>query len=160
MLTLIHGCGSPPSSVEEISSQIKSVTYLGESPSRTVQIEFDAFRGSDTFYFFVASEEMFEVLEKLKMYFVDNQTRVEFVLNAVLQDQYGNSLEETIMTVPFSMAEIEKVNFDNPDFLSFQLLNLAEQVNYSHPIGRDLVRIYCVDQDHRRFARRFCSLEP
>ena len=60
------------------------------------------------------------------------------------------------MTVPFSMAEIEKINFGNPNFLSFDLLNLAGEVTYSHPVGRDLVRAYCVDQDNQRFAQSFC----
>ena len=104
---------------------------------------------------------MFEVASKLKTYFPENQSRIEFVLYTSLRDRYGNSFEENIMTVPFSMAEIEKINFGNPNFLSFDLLNLAGEVTYSHPVGRTLYApialIKTISDSHRAFACPRCD---
>lgn len=149
--------GRTPDSIEEISRRIKSVKYFGEAPTRVLQVELSVVSSSGGLWFFRESEEMFKVARDLKAHFPEDQEGVFFSLNTRLVDAYGNTSEEPAMRVAFIMEDIRRINFDNPNFTSYNLLELAHEVQYLHPVARDLVDTYCVDRGNERFAPSFCG---
>ena len=148
--------GRTPDSIEEISKRIKSVTYFGEAPTRALQVAVSVVSSSGGLWFFRESEEMFKVARDLQAHFPENQEAAIFSLDAGLVDACGNTSEEPAMRVAFVMDDIRRINFDNPNFTNYDLLELAFDVEYLHPLARDWVYSYCVDRGNERFAPSFC----
>ena len=113
----------------------------------------------ERFWFLERAEKMFRLVKAFQSQslFSTIDGVVEFALVARLRDRYGNTSEDTVIVVSFRSADLERINFDNPNFVSSDLLELVHDTEYLHYVGADLVRSYCVEGEWERFAPFFCS---
>lgn len=84
---------------------------------------------------------------------------MEFRIITELEDRYGNTKEDAIMTIGFTGSDIEKINFGNKaGFTGWSLLNLAQPPKHITFAGREAISEYCSDDSNRNYADLFASL--
>lgn len=155
VLLAISACEKTPRTVGDLSHKIRTVTYSIEDKNKITRIELDGEFGSDeAHYFFTASQEIYKILRKVTLYFPEDQQQVHFLLKVRLQNVYGKSSEQVVLEVPFSMKEVKKIKFYNSS--SWDVLNNSDQIRFAHPIGRNIIRSFCDEENNWKRAQRFC----
>jgi hypothetical protein len=168
MAAILYGIGggliwlftpSAPTTIKEISSHIISANEVTKDGKKLLKIELNEKGYSDYSYFFSASEEIKNILAKMTEYFPNQSAeQIDFVLNAELSDQYGNTSSLPVINLPFAMSEIKKINFKNDNFTNWDLLKLAEPVIFIHPAGQKIITAYCQDADTIKYTGMFCPV--
>jgi len=154
ILALVE-CGKTPKNVEELSNKIRVVSYFSTGESTIAKIELDGVFGyNEAVYFFRASQEMSKILKKMAVYFPHDQEQVLFVLKAQFENQSGKPGEKVVLEIPFSMSEVKKVKFYQSS--SWDFLNISDQIKYTHPVGRNIIRSFCNEEKNGKYARHFC----
>lgn len=159
MTTLLVGCGDePPKTIQETSRDITKVSEVMDGATKVLVIDMKPSNGhSDSSLFFMAADDINKVLAKITKHFQNQQAdRIDFVLTTGLSDMYGNSKDFPVIKLAFDMPEVKKINYQNKDFTSWDLLNLAHPASYLHPIGKKIVAAYCGEEANARFAQGFC----
>ena len=153
----VTACGKseegPPRALRDLDSSIASVQ---ETPAE-LKILMNAravFRTKDAME--NASLQAARISERMLRYFPDvTQEWVSYVVIVDLEDKYGKQSSEPILEIKFSTAELRKVDFQNIHYK--KLLDLAAPMGYMTPVGAEVVREWCAEQDNRQYARRFCK---
>lgn len=149
----IGGC------TDTASQDIEGVQVTISEDLTAMRIVIPESEKSERHWFFERAERIFELVKAFQSQslFSKFDGVVEFAVVARLRDRYGNTSEETVMVVSFRSADLERINFDNPNFISSDLLELVHDTKYLHHVGFDVVRNYCVNGEWERFAPYFCS---
>lgn len=154
-LVMIIACDRTPKNIEDLSHKIRSVAYSEEDDIKIARIELDGVYSADEArFFFRASKEMHKILKKVARYFPNDLQQVNFVLKVRLQTVLGRSSDKVVMEVPFSMSELKKIKLFSSS--SWDFLNRSDQIKYSHPIGRNIIRSFCAEKNYQRRAKQFC----
>lgn len=156
---LLAGCGDePPKTIQDTSRDITKVSDVMDGATKVLVIDMKPSAGhSDSSFFFMATEDMNKVVAKITKHFQNQQAdRIDFVFTTGLSDKYGNSKDFPIIRLSFDMPEVKKINFQNGNFTSWDLLNLGHPANYPHPVGKKIVAAYCGEESNAKFAQNFC----
>ncbi|HHW4677406.1 hypothetical protein PXH81_03335 [Xylella fastidiosa] len=115
---------------------------------------------SNSALLFDASTKMVDILAKSQK-IIPKDGNVEFRIITELEDRYGNTKEDAIMTIGFTGSDIEKINFGNKaGFTGWSLLNLAQPPKHITFAGREAISEYCSDDSNRNYADLFCLPWP
>ncbi|ALR05372.1 hypothetical protein XFPR_07085 [Xylella fastidiosa] len=115
---------------------------------------------SNSALLFNASTKMVDILAKSQK-IIPKDGNVEFRIITELEDRYGNTKEDAIMTIGFTGSDIEKINFGNKvGFTGWSLLNLAQPPKHITFAGREAISEYCSDDSNRNYADLFCLPWP
>lgn len=160
LAALLAGCGEDvPKNIQETSRDITKVSETVSDNQKLLVIDVTPSSGnSNAIFFFHATENINKVLAKIIQYF-PNQTaqRIDFIISTALSDKYGNTKVFPVLRLSFDMDVVRKINFKNSNFSSWDLLLLANPVDYLHPAGRNIVADYCRDESNSKFAGEFCQ---
>lgn len=155
---VLVGCGEePPKTLNEISKSIVEVSTLKLEGADALVFGLKPDLGYDnSTYFFMATQEANRILPKLVKYFPDQKpSQVAFTLNAALVDKFGNESKAPIIQLVFSMADIQRINYEKGQFTSWDLLELSN-IEFLHPAGIKVVRDYCAGDNNAEYAAVFC----
>lgn len=158
---LLFGCGDgPPKNIHDTSRDITQVSEVQDGTATVLVIDMKPSSGySDASFFFMATEDIKKVLEKITKHFQNQKAeRIDFILTTGLSDKYGNSKDLPVIRLSFDMSEVRKINFQNGNFTSWDLLGLAHPASFPHPAGRDIVIGYCHEESNAKYAQAFCRM--
>jgi hypothetical protein len=149
---------SKPASINEISGNIISVNEISKDGNKIFKIDYKMdFFSDDADIMFMVSNDIRDDLQKINENFPDLQdSKIEFALVAKLQDQYGNTSDQPVMLLSWDMADIKKINFTGNNFTGWNLLSLANPVEFLHPVGKKIIYAYCQDPKTVEYTGNFC----
>ena len=114
----------------------------------------------NTDHVFMLGSDAYKIAEGMVKYSLDQgAARVEFLLPETLVDKYGNTAEIVVLTLPYSMDDLKKINYSGGALSEWGFLNLAEQLENVHKVGREFVGAFCKDATHAKNSKRFCARE-
>lgn len=159
LFMLLAGCGEDvPNSLADLHRDITDASVTNVAGTKMLIFVLNpSTKLSNASYFFRASTDMNEVLPKLIQYFPEeNPDLIFFTLTADLTDQFGNTQKEPVIQLAFKGSDAHKINYKGGGFSGWDLLNLADSVQFLHPAGSTIVSDYCLEKNNQEYARRFC----
>lgn len=154
-VALLAGCGDdpPPQSIKEISTMIAGV----DEDKDSVKIHLEArpaLREKD--HFQNVSMETARISEKLIRYFPQApQSRLIYVVSIDVVDKYGKNSGEPALELEYKMDDLRQVNFDT--LFHRDILELAAPVKYLSIAGTQVIRAWCIEDENKSVAQRFCA---
>ncbi|WP_448092472.1 hypothetical protein [Pseudomonas lini] len=156
----LSGCGeTTPKVISDLNPSIKNVSSYEVAGQQLLEINIEpSTTYSNSAYFFTASRDINKLLPQIFKHFPEEKSdQIVFTLSTDLTDSFGNKKTFKVIQLAFNTADVQKVNYSNPQFTSWSLLGHVTNVEFLHPEGRSILRDYCLDEDNAKSAALFCS---
>lgn len=156
----LSGCGEkPPKDISDLNPSIKNVSSYEVAGQQLLEINIEpSANHSNSAYFFTATSGINKLLPQMFKHFPEKKSdQIIFTLSTDLTDSFGNKKAFKVIQLAFNTADVQKINYSNPQFTSWSLLGHVTNVEFLHPEGRSILRDYCLDEDNAKSAALFCS---
>lgn len=155
----LSGCGeSTPKAISDLNPNIKNVSSHEVSGQQLLEVDIEpSTTHSNSAYFFKATYDINKLLPQMFKNFPEEKSdQIIFNLSTELTDSFGNKKTFKVIQLAFNTADLQKVNYANPQFTSWSLLGHVTNVEFLHPEGRSILQDYCLDEDNAKSAALFC----